>query len=354
MLIYTSMVAPDRSAFLPPDHHRTSGFGRDYLEDQFRESTLPINLSAVRDELDEFFKVDPSVELFRIRSTWVKTVLSKLATGNTLATLTARKGEQYIVEDAIFENVLQAHHYSLRQQSLEMRPDFDNQVDEFKTLTQAFVDADIFPSEATEKLGNLEDIGFVASDNYVDPSTFAEVHRGYSDSQNTPADVILYPLGVERGEPKKSTIFHELLHVLGDNARQSLIDLLVKVLPDKRACYDIALQLEEGLTEHITEVMMGKRTIDNTSISDNDPPIYVSERRFLDAINQDGNGHLIRPLISTYFGAKINQSSIQELQTTLSKSGGVDLEKHFVLSDYDAQEKLFASLISKVENKKTS
>ncbi|MDT4845423.1 hypothetical protein FQZ97_794090 [compost metagenome] len=273
-------------------------------------------------------------------SPWLQKSLAEVASRGVVSALTHKHDDEYSVNELLFENALQANNYALAKLTLEMRPEFDNFVDEFKTRTNYLIETGVLPESLTARLNSLDGIGFAVSDGYAAQDALAECERGRGDK---PVDIIVSPKAMDGGASYKATIFHELVHAAaGHETGDYLREYLKPLLPDQRAVHDVAQPLEEALTEHITQVILGIRNIEDAHIEEN-PEAYVVERRFLSAI---GNKVSMQELMNVYFGAVPDQKEFAKLKHILQSDDGLVLSDYFHMTDYDARDAAYSAMIA--------
>jgi hypothetical protein len=319
-----------------PDHSQSNGFGREYIQSQLEQRATSHGLTDLKEELDEFVSFYPEADVFNITSPWLIVNLGRIASGNVSHSLVAKnENGDYSTDDGLFENVLQAHHYELSQNTEVFAPMFREYVDEFSSRVKELVSAGTLPETVIDRLVGLTNVNFAIGDNYKEVGVLAETIHNGNDYSST--DMIAYPASINSdGSLDKSTVFHELVHVIGEEAREGLTEFLRQVLPDKRAAADIAFQLEEGLTEHLALVISGMRDINDTTIDLKDP-VYVNERQFLTDLNS--RVPAIEAFLSAYLGGKIIESDIERIRDSLS--GDMNMSNYFNLGNYDAQDDIF-------------
>lgn len=329
--------------FVSPDHHRTNGFARTYVEDQLDGVSDRDGLQELREELVDIVSIDPEWDIIDIRSPWLLKQLGQYGVKNISELLTFKHDYGYIVDDRTFENVLQAHQYEIARKSNEMKPLFNQHVEEFRDRVGELVSTGVLPERVIDELVKLDGIGFAIGDATAHPSMLAQVETGMNSS--LPADVLVYQAAIDRPDALKATIFHELVHVIGlESAFANISKLLKQTLPDPRAAYDIARDIEEGLTEHIAQVITGTRTMDDTTIDPKETLIYITERRFLHVLasHEAAQGNVMQDLVNIYFGQEPEDSQVKNLAGIL-QGRDVPISSFFLLQDYDRQDRIFAA-----------
>lgn len=327
--------------FVTPDHHQTNGFGREYVEAQLQGIPSETSLTELREELEDLeeYLEDGFSRSMQI-SPWLQKSLAEVASRGVVSALTHKHDDEYSVSEALFENALQANNYALAKLTLEMRPEFDTFVDEFKIRTNHLIETGVLPDSLTARLNSLDGIGFAVSDGYAAQDALAECERGQSDK---PADIIVSPKAIDGSVSYKATVFHELVHATaGRETGDYLRAYLRPLLPDQRAVPDIAHPLEEALTEHITQVILGVRDVEDAHVEE-DAEAYVVERGFLSAI---GDKVSVQELVNVYFGVAPDQHESTKLKHILQPKDAVVLSDYFQMTDYDARDAAFAAMMA--------
>lgn len=331
------------TGFATPDNHKTNGFGRECIEAQLQGMSSEISLAELREELEDIGDLleDGLSRSLQI-SPWLRSSLAKVASEGIASTLTHKQGGEYVVSDPLFENVLQANNYALAALTRELRPEFNTCVDEFKARIYTLVRDGVLPDNLGEALNSLEGIGFAVSDGYAAQDALAECERGTGD---TPVDIIVSLKALDGSVSYKATVFHELVHaVAGQKTGDYLREYLKPLLPDQRAVSDIAQPLEEALTEHITQIILGARNIEDAHIEEN-AEAYVTERKFLSAI---GGEVSMQELVNVYFGITPSQQEAGKLQYLLQSKDRLVLSDYFQMTDYDARDAAFVTLMADI------
>jgi hypothetical protein len=330
----------DKAEFVSPDYHKTNGFGREYVESQIDGSTPELGLDDLREELTDMEYMLEKGLSDNMISPWLRNTLAHVAAGGIAAALTHMSEGVYDVNDATFENVLQAHNYSLAERSREMKPEFDKNVDDFMARVKELVNNGTLPDVVADRLSLLQDVRFAVSDGYADGGALGSCERGFKNEAMV--DIMVSFDVIRDNEVFKQTVVHELVHALGNGARDSLKNLLSSALPDKRARYDIMIPLEEALTEHIAQVILGERDMENAKIEESEQS-YLTERGFLAALKVSSEGEFsIRSLVDEYFGVTSANNSANGLSAVLNSEGAPVLTNFFTLQDYDQQDRHFA------------
>jgi hypothetical protein len=123
-----------------------------------------------------------------------------------------------------------------------------------------------------------------------------------------------------------------VLHaVAGDGARDRIKQYLLSVFPDQGAARELTIPFEEALTEHITQVMLGMRDMDDLTVEEN-PQAYEEARGTLAAVFA---GVSVRDFVNVYFGAPHNETEVAKLKAFLH-SDNFDLSKYYTAIDFDA------------------
>ena len=315
--------------YVAPGEYARSGFGREYILRQLLEPFEDDSacLNAMRKEL---LSSDPNTVGSLIGSIAISPWLSQ-------AVLDARSLE--VCSDQAFENVLQIHNWNLARQSELFRPQFEAYAAEFSSIVDQLVYDGVLPASVIEAMLNIRNIEFAVANEVEVDNVVGICARSVS---GTNFDVVVSPSVVQDGILCRATVFHELIHGISHQANSCLRKLLVETLWDGRMARDMTLELEEALTEHLTQVILGDRDMEGVELEHN-PEVYAKERKFLVALSKRSKGGFpLKALYEVYFGCRPSEEDFMKMKYVLGSMGHIELVKYFSVKDsqvYDVIDK---------------
>lgn len=261
-------------------------------------------------------------------------VLNFLGQNAVLSTLHDSRG--------LFFDTLEMHRKILREASEDSRHLFDIAVQQYIMTVREMVAVRILPDEAVTDLEDQFKVEFAFGDRFaLGDGALGQYDPGIGGEKG--ALHLSYENFRQRGEFDAETTLHELLHVQSHmDIRTKFEALLLETLQDPRGANDLAVCLEEAATEHLAQVILGVRGLDNLETTEDDET-YNKERQLLKLIVDNfPAGYTMYNLAELYFGKLIDANTVNAFSYAFRNISTEAINEIITyLPNYDEQERIF-------------